>query len=308
MPVEFGYLSAMKFYFFIFAAVCFVCHVTARANEIVTKQTQILRLGETAVKINVYQRDGNDVTFIAPHYNEQTALRLAKDSIRQKGGRLIEIESFDAQGKPTRRLAFAVDGKSYTVDPNRIFTANGRRCAGLAGKINAAVKDFADRLLEIILSQAGKNSLSDDKKFIVAVHNNQDVDDKAANLQASDLTATAFVKGLQFRPAGRGAYEAQAAGVYLAGDERDADNFIFLSTTRYLGYFAGESFNVVVQKPSSQLFTDNCGVDDGSLSVYAGQQNIEYICLEADQTNGGLRQKQMFESIYRLFPKSAGDD
>lgn len=298
----------MKFYFFIFAAVFFVYQATARANETVTKQTQILRLGETAVKINVYEREGNDATFFAPHYNELTAARLAKDSIRQRGGRLIEIESFDAHGKPTRRLAFALAGKSYTVDPNRIFTPNGRRCAGLAGKIDAAVRDFAEGLLEIILSPAVKNGLSGAKNFIVAVHNNHDVDDKAANQQAGDLTATAFVKSLQLRPAWRGAFEAQAAGVYLANDERDADNFIFLSTTRYVGYFAGESFNVVVQKPFSQLFTDNCGVDDGSLSVYAGQRNIEYICLEADQTNGAPRQKQMFESIYRLLSKSAGNE
>jgi hypothetical protein len=292
----------MKFYLLLIAAVFCVLQGSARAQESVTKQTLILPLGETRIKINVYEKDGSDATFFAPHHSEQTALRLAKEAVGQRGGRLVEIESFDERGNPARRLAFVWAGKSFTLDPNRIFTANGRRCAGFAGKIDAAVKDFADELLKII-GQSDKDRLPNDRKF-VAVHNNHDFDDKPASGQASDLTATAFVKSVQFRPDWRGAFEAQAAGVYLANDEADADNFIFLSTPRFVGYFAGNNFNVVVQKPYSQLFTDRCDVDDGSLSVYAGQQNIEYICLEADQTNGGARQKQMFESFYQLLSQS----
>jgi hypothetical protein len=294
----------MKSYLFLFATVFLVFQTTAHADEVVAKQTQILLLGETAVKINIYERNGSGVTFFAPHHNEQTALRLAKDSIRQKGGRLIEIESFEQNGNPARRLVFVFDGKSFSVDPNRIFTANGRRCGGFAGKVEAAINNFADELLKIIY-QTNENISPNDGKLVVAVHNNHDVDDKSVIGQASDLTATAFVKSVQFRPAWRGAFEAQAAGVYLSNDEHDADNFIFLSTPRFVSYFAENNFNVVVQKPFSQLFTDRCGVDDGSLSVYAAQQNIEYVCLEADQANGGERQKQMFESVYRLLLQSA---
>ena len=294
----------MKFYLLLIVTVFCVLQGIARAQESVTKQTLILPLGETPIKINVYEKDGSDATFFAPHRSEQTALRLAKEEIAQRGGRLVEIESFDERGNPARRLAFVSAGKSYTLDPNRIFTPNGRRCAGFTGKTDAAVKNFVDELLKIIL-QSDKDRLPNHRKLVVAVHNNHDFDDKPASGQASDLTATAFVKSVQFRPAWRGAFEAQAAGVYLANDEADADNFIFLSTPRFVGYFAGNNFNVVIQKPYSQLFTDHCGVDDGSLSVYAGQQNIEYVCPEADQANGGSRQKQMFESVYRLLEQSA---
>ncbi len=57
---------------------------------------------------------------------------------------------------------------------------------------------------------------------------------------------------------------------------------VFLSSPRYVEFFAGNGFNAVVQKLASQFETAECSIDDGSLSVYAGRWNIEYICLEAD--------------------------
>ncbi len=61
---------------------------------------------------------------------------------------------------------------------------------------------------------------------------------------------------------------------------------------------------MVVQKPARQLESSQCSVDDGSLSVYAGQRNIEYICLEADAAAGASRQKQMLAAVYRLLTES----
>jgi hypothetical protein len=289
----------MKYYLLFFAAVFGFVPATVNAQEAFTKQTRILRLGETAVKINIYEKAGSKITFFAPHHNEQTALKLGKEIVRGRGGRLIEIESFDKRGNPARRVAFVFAGESYTIDPNRIFTANGRRCAGFAGKVEQTIRNFAEELLEILYS-TGNNPSSDVEKFVVALHNNHDVENVAVSQRANDLTAAAFVKNIPFGNAWRGAFAAQAAGVYLSNDETDADNFIFLSTPRFVGHFAGHGFNVVVQKPFDLLLTEQCAVDDGSLSVYAGQQKIEYICLEADQSKGNARQKQMFESVYQL--------
>jgi hypothetical protein len=75
-------------------------------------------LGETSVKVNVYERRGASVTFVAPHHNEQTALAAAKEAVAGRGGRLVKVESFDERGRPARRLSFALRGKPYSVDPN----------------------------------------------------------------------------------------------------------------------------------------------------------------------------------------------
>ena len=138
--------------------------------------------------------------------------------------------------------------------------------------------------------------------FIVAVHNNTDVDGKSASVKANDLTAAAFLKATGKNNLLHGAFEAQADGVYLSKSEADADNFIFLSTPRYVGHFAELGFNVVVQKASAKFPTAECSIDDGSLSIYAAQNQIQYICLKADGAGGAFRQKQMLEAVRALLP------
>jgi hypothetical protein len=272
----------------------------------VMKTSRRMFLGETQVQVNVYENAGAGVTFIAPHHNEQTGLKLAKEYIEKYGGRLIEIESYDAKGTPARYVTFTAGGRSYTIDPNRIFTANGRSCAGnLAAAdpadgsaVETAVEAFASGVLHLLLAD-GK-TLPGGERFIVAVHNNTDVDSKPEDARSGDLTAYAFVKASFGKDLAHGIFQDQADGVYLSNTEDDQDNFVFLSGPRYVGYFAEKGFNVVVQKAAAKLQSPKCSVDDGSLSVYSAQQNIPYICLEADGATGGFRQRQMLEAVYQL--------
>ncbi|NJM54142.1 MAG: hypothetical protein HC846_12620 [Blastocatellia bacterium] len=254
----------------------------------VQKTTQKFTLGETEVKINLYENAGSKVTFFSPHHNEQIARNLAKEFVEKKGGRLVEIESLDTKGKPSRYINFKANGKTFSLDPNRIYTENGRNCDSLPAEIDLLVKDFADKLLKLIFAD-GK------ERFIVAVHNNTDVDSKEEHAKQGDLTALAFVK-----TAGHGTFQSQAEGAFLSNLENDSDNFIFLSSAKYLGFFVEKSFNVVVQKSANKLRSTGCNVDDGSLSVFTAQNNIQYICLEADGLSGRLRQQQMFEAVYAL--------
>jgi hypothetical protein len=268
------------------------------ADAATVKRTYRLPLGDTQVSVNVYENAGASVTFFAPHHNEQIGLNLARDYVSRNGGRLIEIESTDARGNPMRYVKFNYFGKNYTIDPNRIYTDNGRSC-NAASEINEIVKNFADELLKIILDADGK-TLRANERFIVAVHNNTDVSAKTSNAQNADLTAVAFLKAQSTRNLAEGAFEAQADGVFLSNTETDEDNFIFLSTPQHIGYFAEKGFNVVVQKPASRLQSKQCTIDDGSLSVYSAQTSVPYICLEADGVNGYARQRQMLEAIYAL--------
>jgi len=268
------------------------------ANAATVKTTQKLQLGDGFVSVNIYENAGANITFFAPHHNEQIGLNLAKDYVNRFGGRLIEIESLNERGNPSRYIKFSSGGKNYTLDPNRIYTDNGRSC-NIAAGLQPTVKNFADALLKIILAPDGK-TLRPGESFIVAVHNNTDVSVKAANAQNTDLTAVAFIKAQSTNNLFHGAFEAQADGVFLSNSETDEDNFIFLSTPAYIGYFAEKGFNVVVQKPAARLQSKQCTVDDGSLSVYSAHSSVPYICLEADGVNGYARQRQMFEAVYAL--------
>ncbi|MEZ5427669.1 MAG: hypothetical protein R2747_15480 [Pyrinomonadaceae bacterium] len=261
------------------------------------KSTHILLLGETEVTINVYENEGKAITFFAPHHNEQTGLNLAREFIDKNGGRLVEIESISETGAPRRNLFFKVGERSFQVDPNRIYTANGRSCA-LPEELRPMAEHFSENLLKVIFAPDGK-SLRSGERFLVAIHNNADISGRVTDKE-SDLSAFGYIRSIGSGPLKNGAFEDQADGVYLSNFEIDPDNFIFLSTPKYLGYFAELGFNVVVQKPAFKLGSSECRIDDGSLSVYSGQNSIPYICLEADTDSGRFRQSQMIAAVYDL--------
>lgn len=261
------------------------------------------KLGETDVKVNVYERAGASVTLFSPHHNEQGALKAAREAVAARGGRFVEVEAFDEAGAPARRLRFRVGGRNYSVDPNRIYTANGRKCLNLPPDAEAAVKAFAGDLLGLLFMPGGAR-LREGETLFVAVHNNSDVEKNAPDERDSDLTAVSFVKPLRSRTTFRGAFEESAAGVYLSNTEDDEDNFIIVTEPRLLGPFAARGFNVIVQKPAAQLRATGCTMDDGSLSVHAAFSNIPYLNLEVDIGGGAARQRQMLEAVYDFIKTS----
>ncbi|MDQ4123517.1 MAG: hypothetical protein M3209_18935 [Acidobacteriota bacterium] len=280
-------------------SICF-CQFAAAQSSIVKKETLNLPLGDSIVKINVYERKGARVTFFSPHHNEQIAVRLGREAIEKTGGRFVEIESLDENGNGQRRLNFSFKGTNYSLDPNRIFTENGRQCAQFAPEIEPLVKDFAEKLLKIILADGTR--LREGERFLVAIHNNRDVDESVELAQKTrDLTALSFSSGFATITLSQTEFHHQTEGVYVSNNEFDADNFVFLSTPALMSFFIAEGFSVVLQKPAAKLQIKNCTVDDGSLSVFAGVKNIPYINLEADSKYGEFRQRQMINAVYRLF-------
>jgi hypothetical protein len=278
---------------------CLLAAATVPAQDGVEKKTLTLTLGETAVKVNVYEKPGARVTFFAPHHDELVAPEATKDAVARRGGRLVELVSFDDAGRPARRVSFKLRGKSYSVDPNRIFTENGRTCAGLSSDVEPAVQSFAEALLEIIYAPGGKR-LREGESFLVAVHNNSDFEGKVGRARADDLTADAFARPGPAATAPHGAFQDSAAGVFLSNREADADNFALVTDARLLGPFAERGFNVVLQRPAAELRGSGCGVDDGSLSVYSALQGVPYVNLEADALSGGARQREMLEAVYAV--------
>ncbi len=285
----------------LFAALfcCLLPAPRASAQAPAAKTVKTIRLGETDVRVNVYERAGASVTLFAPHHNEQGALKAGREIVAARGGRFVEVESFDEAGAPARRLRFRVGGKPYSVDPNRIYTPNGRKCLNLPADAEAAVKGFAEELLGLLFAPGGAR-LREGETLFVAVHNNTDVEKSPPAERDGDLSAVGFVRPLRSRAAFRGAFWESAAGVYLSNAEEDEDNFVIVTEPRLLLPFASRGFNVIVQKPAAQLRVPGCAVDDGSLSVHASYSSIPYVNLEVDILSGGARQRQMLEAAYDL--------
>lgn len=274
----------------------------ADASAQAPKTVKTFRLGETAVRVNVYERAGAAVTFFSPHHNERGARELAKESVAARGGRFVEVEALDDAGEPARRLRFSAGGKPYSVDPNRVFTEQGRRCLRLPADAEAAVKAFAGELLGLLFAPGGARLRAGETIF-VAVHNNADVEANPAAERDRDLTAIGFLRPLKSRAAFRGEFAESAAGVYLSNAEEDEDNFILVTEPRLVTPFASRGFNVVLQKPAAQFRDGKCSMDDGSLSVHAAFSGIPYVNLEADAQGGTARQRQMLDAVYEILSK-----
>lgn len=279
---------------------CLLAVADARAQA--TKSVKTFRLGETAVRVNVYERAGATVTLFSPHHNERGAREAAKESVAARGGRFVEVEALDDAGEPARRLRFSVGGKPYSVDPNRVFTEQGRRCLRLPADAEAAVKAFAEELLALLFAPGGARLRAGETVF-VAVHNNGDVEANPAADRDRDLTAIGFLRPLRSRTIFRGEFAESAAGVYLSNAEEDEDNFALVTESRLVTPFAARGFNVVLQKPAAQLRDGRCSMDDGSLSVHAAFSGIPYVNLEADALGGGARQRQMLDAVYEILSK-----
>jgi hypothetical protein len=278
------------------------CCLHAGAGAQAPKTVKTYRLGETVVNVNVYERAGAAVTFFSPHHNERGGREAAKEFVAARGGRFVEVEALDDAGAPARRLRFKVGGKPYSIDPNRVFTEQGRRCLNLPADAEAAVKAFAGELLGLLFAPGGTRLRAGESVF-VAVHNNGDVEASPVAERDRDLTAVGFLRPLRSRASFRGEYAESAAGVYLSNAEEDEDNFALVTTPALVTPFAARGFNVVLQKPAAQLRDGRCSVDDGSLSVHAAFNGIPYVNLEADAAGGAARQKQMLDAVYELISR-----
>jgi hypothetical protein len=180
-----------------------------------------------------------------------------------RAGRLVELRH-----RGTRNIVFHVGSERFECDPNRIFTASGIRqtlenLSRWDASSQHAVEIFSAKLLQVY-------SL-DTVRAVVALHNNTE----------DSYSAKSYVEGQELTN--------DAAEVHLE-DGKDTDDFFFVTEKTFFHALQAKQFNVVLQ--------DNLAVtDDGSLSVYCGQQDITYINIEAQ--HGHLKeQKAMIRALF----------
>jgi HEAT repeat protein len=206
------------------------------------------KIGDTTIKVRVYARGGEkqDLIFINLHHNEKTSVQAARRVVDEVGGMVMAL---DHPGE--RLVTFQLHGKSYTFNPNGIFTDAGiektvRGPSIFIPEAKRAVKQFAETLLEKYVRN---------RRVIIAVHNN----------------SHSFTVDLWDKNGPR----ARDAAEFFKGDPRHPHNFFLVTTVEDFNLLKSYGYNVVRQD-------NERATDDGSLSIFCGRNGIRYINSEAE--------------------------
>ena len=215
-------------------------------NDSIMQQT--IFLGDSSIKvIKQITNFKSKHLYLNIHEDEQTSIDVAQDFLEQTPINFVYLNHIQ-----TRRINFNVKSKKYSVDPNRIYTKKGRRKTIEPSRLfNFKAKNLAAKLAHIILD------LIQPYEVVITMHNNTDVEYSIKN----------------YLPNGD---EAQnTADIYISKNW-DADDFIYTTSTDFFNHLKEADVNVILQDNKKY-------VNDGSLSVYCGINNIDYINIEAQK-------------------------
>jgi len=231
----------------------------------IKKEVFQYKLGDKTVKIVISKTSKRPSNFVYfnMHDNENTAVEATNEIIKKYGGTLIELQN---DGK--RLIKFSVKDEQFTIDPNRIFTNDGivktlKNNGEYTIEAEKETNKFAAKLKDFL-----KNV-----RLVIAVHNNTD----------ENYSIKSYEDG--------GEFEKDAKLVNIKS-EMDVDDFFFVTDKNI--------FKILKEKNQNVALQDNANVtDDGSLSVYCGNQKIPYINVESEQ--GHLReQTKMLEILQEV--------
>lgn len=204
-----------------------------------------LEAGDTYLYMDYSGNPASEVVWVNLHHNEQTSVQAAQQLLTPE----YPVRYLGIQNQQRRNLVFNSFGSTIEVDPNRIFTVEG---------IEKSLRNFgAPTAQKIEITQHVGKQLTEvmlPARLIVSLHNSAD----------SGLAVTSFVEGAL--------YAATAAKTYV-NLQHDTDDFFLVTNQKAFDYFARKGYNVVLQNNQTQE-------DDGSLSVYCGRNQIDYINVE----------------------------
>lgn len=227
--------------------------------------------------------DNPSWSFFAPHENENVANKYVSEQIIERGGIFVILRQ---DGK--RLIRLDIDPFSVKIDPNRIFTEEGRRKniikhnPGLgtntyvfyrANRLSAGLAEF------IIKTMGGKDS----SRTWVAVHNNThgylgDNKHGIGNISIKQYQQK-FTEGAAFIKA-------------ISKHSGDEDDLFFVTEQQDFDAMQQNGWNAVLQHPN---VVSDLSEDDGSLSVYAQKMGIRYINIEAERSTGNVGDDHLLE-------------
>jgi hypothetical protein len=225
-------------------------------EDVIIPRTTTIRykIGSQTILLSIYKYGNNaDPVYINMHDDEKTSLVAAQKLLGRKGGMLIKIEN-----NSKRNIAFKFEGHTYTFDPNRMFSRVGIHQTlmnhGRSNeKVITEIEKFGKRFLQLIPENAS---------CIVALHNNTD----------GKFSVESYLSGND---------RAKDAKAIHINPGHDPDDFFLTTDSILFRKLARENFNSVLQNNSTAR-------KDGSLSIWCGERNINY--LNCETQHGRLSQ------------------
>ncbi len=214
--------------------------------------------GETNPRINI--------AWVHVHENEQTALNAIK---RLPSTMPLCVATWKHLG--SRNLKFTQEGKTFEIDPNRIYSTAG---------VEATLKslgNYSDSAA-IVVKQLGEffiREYIENRKVVIALHN---------NTPDGGLHVKSYLPG--------GPYAGEALDVYV-NTRMDKDNFFYTTSPFFFHYLKERDQNVVLQNEETVT-------DDGSLSVYCGLKGIPYLNIETEHSQVEEQKRMIMLAWYML--------
>jgi hypothetical protein len=237
-------------YVSVLALSAFVCTAigesSSEADRIHTR-IQSIPLGEITINVEISEHGSPGITFFNMHDNENTAVEASKMVLAKNEGRFIQLL---AQGN--RLIEFPLKGRTYTFDPNRIFTPMGiektlKKYGAFSPEAQAEIATFASKLIDLVAPGS---------RIIIAVHNNT----------PGQYSINSYASG--------GSDAKEAAEVYI-NHNQDPDDFYYVTEKALFSAIKNGGHNVILQNEATVT-------DDGSLSVYCGRKGIRYVNVETE--------------------------
>lgn len=202
-------------------------------------------LGDTDFKIRHYSNQSDKgLTYFHPHASEPTSLEMSIETIARCGGSIISFDNAN-----NRNIKFKHKNVEYQFDPNRIYTRKG---------VLDTLKNLGpySKEAENIVFTFGKwvsGLLSADR--VIAVHNNLNKNYNILSYQDPKGNPIEGIRALNINP------------------DLSPANFIY--TTNSTLYVAAAEANMNAALQDKDIF------DDGSYSVFAMKQGVDYVNIEA---------------------------
>lgn len=253
--------------YLLFLLFSLVFHPVASAQDTTIVKTYSIGQIMVAVYTECFKTCNAKIVFINLHHNEYTSVDAAENYLCESGGRLVYIENCDE-----RFISFVYRGVTYLFDPNRIFSSAGiettmQLLSCYDPTAAAEIANFANHLLRDYI---------DNTKLIIALHNNKDKELSIKSYQKDQALKKHF-------------------GKVFINPKMDEDDFILTTNLAIFNQLKDKNINAVLENAKAIP-------DDGSLSAYAGRNNIAYINVEAQHEHAD-EQVVMISALKEIIKK-----
>ncbi|HMP95104.1 MAG TPA: hypothetical protein PKD90_19645 [Phnomibacter sp.] len=226
-----------------------------------------LKLGNATLTWVQYCRTPQPgIYWINVHENETTSVQAARAVMDSIGSGCMVAWKHSGD----RYFTFQQAGKTFKFDPNRIFTPAGlKKTLQANGAYTTAGYNTAQKAASQFIKQYVAGN-----KLLIALHNNTD---------GGGLHIKSYLPGGEY---------AQDAELVHVNEQEDVDDFFYTTDRRIYDYLSNRGFNILLQNNATVT-------DDGSMSVYCGQQGMAYLNIEAQ--HGHLNeQKRMIAAVFDM--------